>query len=98
MKWGRRKASGPSSADHTVAAGLRKKKLHEMSNAELKTLTNRLQLEKSYKDLSRSKIDAGKKFAGTLLAGALTTALAPMAAAAIKKAIESTIATLTKPK
>jgi len=73
MHWGRRKSgkSGPdkSSADHVQAKGLKGKKLTDMSNDELKTLTTRLQLEKSYKDLTKGDIDPGKKFLADVLSG-----------------------------
>lgn len=70
MHWGVRKAS-TSHPDHVTAVGLKKKKLHELSNAELKTLTSRLQLEKQFKDLSKQDVSAGKKFVTDLLMGAL---------------------------
>lgn len=68
MHWGKRKAakssrpSKPSSPEHKNKEILKKKKLHEMSNAELKTLNERLQLEKSYKELTKAERSAGKKF------------------------------------
>lgn len=75
MKWGRRKAPGASapdrtSSDHKVGAALKKKKLSEMSNDELKTLTNRLQLEKQYKELSKKDLSFGQKFVSDVLVGA----------------------------
>ena len=66
MRWGHRKAS-TASADHLAVSGLRKKKLHEMSNDELTQLTKRLQLEKQYKDLNKTKLDVGKKIAGDIV-------------------------------
>lgn len=72
MKWGRRKArtSGPSSSDSITARKLQSKKLNELSNDELKRLTTRLQLEKQYKDLSRSELSPGKKFVSDVLMSA----------------------------
>lgn len=71
MKWGRRKArsSGPdtSSADHKSAVQIKRKKLSEMSNDELKKLTTRLQLEKQYKDLSKVDTTPGQKFVSDIL-------------------------------
>lgn len=69
MKWGRRKAktSGPSSSDHTTARTLQKKKLNELSNDELKKLTARLQLERQFKDLTKSDISPGSKFVNEVL-------------------------------
>lgn len=69
MKWGiRRRQSNetitgkPHSSDHTTAVSLKKKHISEMSNDELKKLTTRMQLEKQYKDLSKTDISAGQKF------------------------------------
>lgn len=43
------------SEDSNVASILKKKRLNELSNAELTTLTKRLQLERQYKDLSTKR-------------------------------------------
>lgn len=70
MKWGRRKASSKSSSpssDHKVATSLKKKHLSEMSNDELKKLTTRMQLEKQYKDLSKTDISEGRKVVNEIL-------------------------------
>lgn len=68
MKWGKRRTqSATSSDDHKKARTIAKKKLHEMSNEELKTLTTRLQLERQYKDLSKKQVSMGKRFASDLL-------------------------------
>ena len=79
MKWGRRKAGGKTtktlktenqSADHKTKMSLKKKKLSQMSNAEVKALNERLQLEKTFKDLNKADTHAGKKFVTDLLIGA----------------------------
>lgn len=68
MKWGTRRGSSkgrsarPESDDHKAAKGLRKKRVSEMSNDELKKLTTRLQLEKQFKDLSISNNSIAQKF------------------------------------
>lgn len=80
MKWGRRKNSSGSytttgrkaknkyeSKDSKAVRKLRKKKLNQLSNDELKKLNNRLQLEKQFKELKRSDTSAGKKFVQELL-------------------------------
>lgn len=73
MKWGRRKSrsggSDTSSEDHKSASSLKKKKLSEMSNEELKKLTARLQLEKQYKDLTKVELGGGQKFVSDVLQG-----------------------------
>lgn len=74
MRWGRRKPSSSSrittgsrkrasqSEDHIRAKSLKKKKLSQMSNAELRELNNRMQLESQYKNLKKQDISTGKKF------------------------------------
>ncbi len=73
MKWGVRRANrraasqARQSEDHKTVAGLRKKKVSEMSNDELKKLTARLQLEKQLKDLTKSDPSFAKKFVSDIL-------------------------------
>lgn len=73
MRWGRRKSrtssgttmfkrSSNQSEDHVRAKALKKKKLSQMSNAELKELNNRMQLESQYKNLKKQNISTGRKF------------------------------------
>lgn len=50
------------SEDHLRSKQLKQKKLSEMSNAELKELNNRMQLESQYKNLKRQNVNAGQKF------------------------------------
>jgi hypothetical protein len=75
MKWGKHKASTAvekapvvTSADHKAVKELRQKQVSEMSNAELRTLTARLQLEKQYKDLTPTTVGKGKKYVDNFLA------------------------------
>lgn len=82
MRWGRRKGrttmpGRPSrkekmevSEDHKQKMRLRKKKLNQMSNTELKTLNERLQLERQYKELSKQDISSGRKFTNDILTNA----------------------------
>lgn len=98
MKWGRRKGPDNSSPDHSVSRELKKKKLNELSNEELKKLTNRLQLEKQFKDLTKPDISPGKKFVTDLLVGALKnegsaalTKLSQLLAPHVKAFIENKI-------
>lgn len=69
MRWGKRKSGGSDSSDHATASVLKKKRLNEMSNEELKKLTARLQLEKQYKDLTKKEVGAGRKFVGEVMTG-----------------------------
>lgn len=81
MHWGSRRASS-TSADHIKAFQLGKKKLHEMSNEEIRTVTTRMQLEGQYKNLNPSKVARGKKTVGKVLStmGAITTAAGTISA------------------
>ena len=69
MHWGHHKARTTSvpSEDYLRKTRLKKMKVSEMSNSELRSLTERMQLEKQYKDLSKSEISAGRKFAQDIL-------------------------------
>lgn len=80
MKWGVVRERGPDgkvtakvvSEDHKVSRELKAKPRSQMSNAELKRVNERLQLERTNNDLqSRSalaKIKTGTQIAGTILA------------------------------
>lgn len=77
MRWGHRRAPMPdtSSQDHQTTRALRTKKVHELSNDELKKLTTRLQLEKQYRELTKQDISPGQKFVTELLTSHLKTEL-----------------------
>lgn len=73
MKWGvRRKSTGATSEDHDSSRTSKKKALSTMSNAEIRRLNERLQLEQSNKALQSrgalQKIKTGTAIAGTILA------------------------------
>lgn len=74
MKWGIRKdkRARSVSADHIESRVSKKKKQSEMSTAELKRLNDRLQTERTNKELQSrgtlQKIKAGTAMAGTILA------------------------------
>lgn len=53
---------GDKSEDFKRAQALKKKKPSELTNEELKVLTTRMQLDRQYKDLSKSEIASGNKF------------------------------------
>lgn len=72
MRWGRRKASY-TSKDHRRAKTLKKKKLSQLSNNELKELNNRQNLETQYK---KNNVSRGKKIVTGILVTAGTTAAA----------------------
>lgn len=71
MHWGRRKGRSESaSEDHRKVANLKKKKLSDMSNEELRAFTTRLQLERQYKDLNQSSFSKGQKILAEVLGNA----------------------------
>jgi hypothetical protein len=72
MRWGRKKGrkstkASTSSSEHKNKEILKKKKLSDMTNSELKTFNERLQLERSYKELRSSEISPGRKFIQEML-------------------------------
>lgn len=60
---GRRRAAKKEamSDDFKTVKALKKRKLSSLSNAELRKLNERLQLEQQYRNLNPSKTNAGKK-------------------------------------
>lgn len=70
MRWGVRRASKSKgqnySKDAIEAKRLKKKKVNEMSNDELKTLTKRQELEKKHKEFNPSKIAKGIAIVGAV--------------------------------
>lgn len=67
MKWGRRKARVASPEAARTKALLKTKKLDELTNEELRTVTTRLQLEKQFKDLTKKDVSKGQKIVRDIL-------------------------------
>lgn len=67
MRWGVRK-DRKQSADSKTAETLRRKSLSEMSNKELQTLNQRLNLERQYNSLTEKKTSRGAKIVKDALA------------------------------
>lgn len=96
MKWGRRRAQNHSaklnrkatkrdwSEDSIDAAKIRTKSVKQMSNAELKRLNNRNQLEVTYREL-REKQNRGKRAIRSFTKTAGTITAIAAAAAVYKK-------------
>jgi hypothetical protein len=80
-------AQARQSEDHKTVAGLRKKKVSEMSNDELKKLTTRLQLEKQLKDLSAIDAGPGRKFVTEVLTNAGKQLASKYVASAVEKGL-----------
>lgn len=83
MKWGvrrdRSRSGGsrkkrPSSQDARETSAIKKKKLNQMSNAELKKLNERSRLEQEYSRLNPKSVSRGWKYVATA-AGVMGTAL-----------------------
>ena len=93
MHWGRRQGSSgiSGSSDHQKAHSLKGKKLSDMTNDELKTLTSRLQLEKQYKDALKQDTSSGKKFIKEVLVSAGKTTAALYVARYMGKGVEALV-------
>lgn len=85
MKWGHRKSGtgpasthvkGESSPDHKLSRELKAKPLHTLSDSEIKKLNNRLQLERSARDLNKSTVNKGHDKVKAILAVGTTLASA----------------------
>lgn len=76
MRWGIRRSqaqlarssSKPTSEEHTKSRELKRKGARAMSNQELKSYVERMNLEKQYNQLSKDSQSAGKKFVMDVLA------------------------------
>lgn len=91
MHWGSKRGSTnttPGSADHNKKVSLNSKKLHEMSNDELKFLTQRATLEKQYKDIKKNQLHPAKKFINDFLTTQAKSALNQYASIYTKKLVD----------
>lgn len=90
MKWGVRRAKNSrrsGSEDYQKMRDLKKKGRKNLSNAELKAVNERLQLERSYKDLNPNAITKGKKFLATTVT--VGTGLATLYALSNSKMVDA---------
>jgi hypothetical protein len=74
MHWGQRKSEPSTGArnrrasqDHAHVSNIKKKKVHEMSNEELKAVAARIQLEQQYSTLNQKKVSKGRKMVEEVL-------------------------------
>lgn len=99
MHWGRRSGGHTTNKTSTKKLGtisddaarknlLKKKSISEMSNSELKAVNERLQLEKTYKELSKTDTSAGRKFVTDLLVGSAKQSVANYTAKVMTKGLE----------
>lgn len=75
------------SEDHIRAKSLKKKKLRQLSNDELRDLNTRMQLETQYKDLKKKNISSGRKFANEVLRESAKKTASSYISAGMKKGI-----------
>lgn len=97
MKWGKRRSRSSSSTkgseDHEKAKELKLKGTKNLSNAELKTLNQRMQLESQYKNLDPSKVKKGMKIvSGVAVAGTTVTTIYGFSKSPLAKDIAKVIA------
>ena len=84
MKWGKGRGSSTKSKpktkprivsdDHKKKVLLKGKKIHEMSNEQLRELTTRVQLEKQVRDLNPGHVKKGLNVVKTITAAGTTLA------------------------
>jgi methyl coenzyme M reductase gamma subunit len=68
MRWGQRKGRKTiASNDRRRIDNINTKSIKKLSNKELQDVITRKQLEKSYKSLTMSKMDVGKKLVSDIL-------------------------------
>ena len=68
-------------------AAKKKPSVKDFTDEELKKKVSRLQLEKQYKDLSKSNIDKGKDFTKKIVASSVSAAVTGIAVVKIRKAL-----------
>lgn len=93
MQWGVRRTKTPVSDDSAKVKTIRKKKIDSMTNQELQTANNRMNLERNYRDLTKKK-NMGEKVLKGMAAFTLTVstvAAAYKSSQTVKKAVNSVI-------
>ena len=106
MKWGRRRYANhvakkeaerkardaAISDDHRERTRIKSKRIEEMSNAELKKVNERLQLERKYKELATDDLSRGQKFIHDLLLNSAKQTAQQQTSKYMTKAAEAAIA------
>ena len=111
MKWGVRRYQNKDgsltpagkkryseSDDYLKAKELKKKKMSQLSNAELRELNNRMQLESQYKNLTRQNVSSGRKFVKDVMYEVGKNVTAEYAKKYSKQGLEYVGRTYVKPK
>ena len=84
------------SDDHIKKEILKTKKLNTMSNSEIKSLNERLQLERQYRDLTKTEISPGKRFVSEILTNAAKETAKTYTTKYMNKAVEELIKKASK--
>lgn len=84
------------SEDAVKANRIKRKRIPEMSNAELKAVNERLQLERQYKELSKQDVSKGRKWATDILENSAKQTLQNQVAKWMGKGVEAGIEKLLK--
>ena len=79
------------SDDAKTAAEISRKSVKQMSNAELRKLNERTQLEKQYAQLNKKDISKGQKIAGEIIGGAAKDVAKSYVSKYMKKGLEAGI-------
>jgi len=96
MKWGVRKGSsstskGESSDDYKKASSLASKNPNQLSNAQLKTVNQRLNLEQQYKSLTKKQKSKGAKFVSDVMTNSSKKVLTEFASQQMSKTLEKAV-------
>lgn len=71
MKWGRRGAgksrTTPASSDYKIVAALKKRPTHQLTNKQLKTINERMNLEQNFSKMNPNIIKKGHSTATTIM-------------------------------
>lgn len=108
MRWGHKKSGGwahpnnqphseSTSDDHIKKATLSAKKMHELSNAELKAFNERMNLEKQYKEFTKKRKGPVDKLVTEILGTAAKQTAATYTAKYMAKSVEALIKKTAKP-
>jgi hypothetical protein len=100
MRWGIRRSKQQLivSRDHAEAKTLRTKKPEQLSNEDMRKLTARMQLERSYKDLSKKEVSAGRKIVGDILIASVSAVGTYYVTQGLKVAINKALEKVGVPK
>jgi len=96
MKWGVRKGSsstskGESSDDYKKASSLASKNPNQLSNSQLKTVNQRLNLEQQYKSLTKKQKSKGAKFVSDVMTNSSKKVLTEFASKQMSKTLEKAV-------